>query len=82
MTCMTTKRQFEAVNPAVAVLKNGRFAYRVECPWLGKNGKTLYAFKFCGQEAYNRYLEREESAETESERELSDPLPENAESES
>ena len=82
MTCMTTKRKFEATNPYVAVLKNGRYAYRVECPWQGKNGKTLYAFKFCGQDAYTRFLEREEKEGEESEHELSDTVPENAEQKS
>ena len=34
------------------VLRNGRYAYRVKCPWEGKNGKQLYAFKFASMEAY------------------------------
>ena len=55
MTCMTTKKQFDVDNPPVVVLANGRYAYRVPCPWEGKNGKELYAFKFCSSEAYRRY---------------------------
>ena len=56
MTCMTTKQKFEVENPTVVVLKNGRYAYRVECPWEGKNGKVLHAFKFCSLEAHKRYI--------------------------
>ena len=55
MMCLTTKKKFEAENPAVVVLRNGRYAYRVKCPWEGKNGKELYAFKFCSQAAYRKY---------------------------
>lgn len=57
MTCMTTKQKFDVSNPTVVMLKNGRYAYRVKCPWEGKNGKELHAFKFCSAEAYNRYME-------------------------
>lgn len=63
MTCMTTKQKFDVEDPPVVVLKNGRFAYRVECPWKGKNEKTLTAFKFCSSEAYDRYLERHPEVE-------------------
>ena len=55
MMCMTTKKSFEAENPEVVVLRNGRYAYRTECPWEGKNGKKLTAFKFCSTEAYEKY---------------------------
>ena len=55
MTCMTTKQKFEVVNPPVIVLANGRFAYKVKCPWQGKEGKDLYAFKFCSAEAYSAF---------------------------
>ena len=58
MTCMTTKNKFEVENPTLVVLSNGRFAYREKCPWLGKNDKDLYAFKFCSSAAYQRYLAR------------------------
>ena len=58
MTCMTTKKKFEVENPPVVLLANGRFAYKVECPWKGKNERTLHAFKFCSADAYHRHLER------------------------
>ena len=58
MTCMTTKQKFDVDDPTVVVLSNGRYAYRVECPWEGKNGKRLFAFKFCGLDAYERHLKR------------------------
>ena len=60
MTCMTTKQKFEVEDPPVVMLKNGRYAYRVECPWKGKNDKVLSAFKFCSVAAYERYREKEE----------------------
>ena len=31
---MTTKQKFEVENPPVIVLRNKRYAYRVECPWI------------------------------------------------
>ncbi len=65
MTCMTTKQKFEVENPPVVVLSNGRYAYRVKCPWEGKNGKELHAFKFCSAEAYARYTKMQEQAEQE-----------------
>ena len=58
MTCLTKKQKFDVENPPVVVLANGRFAYRVKCPWTGKNDKELFAFKFCSGEAHKRYLER------------------------
>ena len=61
---MTTKKKFEIENPPVIVLANGRFAYKCECPWKGKNGKDLTAFKFASAEAYKKYddfLKQEES---------------------
>ena len=61
MTCMTTKQKFEVEDPAVVMLANGRYAYRVRCPWDGKNGKELFAFKFCSAAAYKAFHEREES---------------------
>ena len=57
MTCMTTKKKFDVEDPEVVVLKNGRFAFRVKCPWEGKNGKELYAFKFASATDYERYME-------------------------
>ena len=62
---MTTKQKFEVENPNVVVLSNGRYAYRVKCPWEGKNGKELYAWKFCSLDAYNRYNKASEPAEQE-----------------
>jgi hypothetical protein len=62
MMCMTTKQKFEVENPQVVVLRNGRFAYKEKCPWQGKNGKELYAFKFCSQEAYTAYQKQKEGA--------------------
>ena len=58
MMCLTTKQKFEAVNPPVVVLNNGRFAFREMCPWKGKNGRDLYAFKFCSKRDYESYYER------------------------
>tara|TARA_B110000046_G_C12808870_1_gene320375 strand:+ start:373 stop:648 length:276 start_codon:yes stop_codon:yes gene_type:complete len=66
MTCMTTKQKFDIENPDVIILKNGRFAYKCRCPWDGKNGKQLYAFKFCSRKAYedsHTQIERPESPE-------------------
>ena len=60
MTCMSTKKKFSVPRDEieVVVLKNGRYAYRAPCPWTGKNGKDLFAFKFCSVEAYVSYLAR------------------------
>jgi hypothetical protein len=55
---MTNKQKFEVANPEVIVLRNGRYAYRCECPWKGKNDKTLYAFKFCSVKAYQEHAAR------------------------
>lgn len=63
MTCMTTKNKFDVLNPTVVVLANGRFAYKEKCPWVGKNEKELYAFKFCSAAAYQRYVARTNSEE-------------------
>ena len=63
MMCLTTKQKFEVENPTVIVLANGRYAYREKCPWEGKNGKALYAFKFCSQEAYLKYKSRTQETE-------------------
>jgi hypothetical protein len=58
---MTTKTKFEVEGPEVVVLNNGRYAYRAECPWEGKNGKKLTAFKFCSGENHREYVESQES---------------------
>lgn len=63
MTCMTTKKKFEAEDPPVVVLDNGRYAYRVECPWTGKNDKVLYAWKFCSKEAFEAFTARQAAPE-------------------
>jgi len=55
MTCMTTKQKFDCDEPDVVVLANGRYAYKVKCPWEGKAGKELYAFKFCSAAAHARF---------------------------
>ena len=56
MTCLTTKQKFDVDNPPVIVLANGRYAYKVECPWKGKNDKVLTAFKFCGKKQYEDFV--------------------------
>lgn len=63
MTCMTTKQKFEVEEPNVIVLANGRYAYKVPCPWEGKDGKQLTAFKFCSKAAYEAQCEREQEKE-------------------
>lgn len=63
MTCMTTKQKFEVEDPNVVVLKNGRYAFRVKCPWEGKNGKELHAFKFCSTAAFKEYEERQKTSD-------------------
>lgn len=55
MTCMTTKQKFQVDDPPIVVLGNGRYAYRAQCPWEGKGGKTLFAWKFCSKAAYEAY---------------------------
>jgi len=68
MTCMTTKKKFEVESPEVVVLRNGRYAYRAECPWQGKNGRDLVAFKFCSRQAhleYEKNAEQQDAAESE-----------------
>lgn len=66
MTCMTTKQKFEAEEPTVVILKNGRYAYKAQCPWVGKAGKELFAFKFCGAADYEHFSNQQsELAESE-----------------
>lgn len=66
MTCMTTKQKFEVEDPPVVMLANGRYAYRVRCPWDGKNGKELFAFKFCSAAAYKAYHKEPEEEDAQS----------------
>ncbi len=72
MTCMTTKQKFDVVNPPVVVLANGRYAYRVKCPWEGKNGRELYAFKFCSAAAYQAYTASQSEPTSEGEHQSSE----------
>ena len=65
MTCMTLKQKFEVENPTVVVLSNGRYAYRAECPWRGKNDRQLFAYKFCSAAAYEKFIERQNGARSE-----------------
>lgn len=58
---MTKKQKFEVDSPNVVVLKNGRYAYKTLCPWQGKNGKDLYAFKFCSVDAWEEFKSRKET---------------------
>lgn len=58
---MTTKKKFDVVDPEVIVLRNGRYAFRAECPWEGKNGKKLAAFKFCSAKAHQEYESKKAS---------------------
>ena len=80
MTCMTTKQKFDVTDPSVVRLANNRYAYRVKCPWEGKNGKELYAWKFCSLDAYNRYnkasepTEQEEAPEEPTDNTFSEPV--------
>ena len=62
MMCLTTKQKFDVEDPPVIVLNNGRYAYRCKCPWEGKNGKELYAFKFCSSAAFEAQNKQEENA--------------------
>ena len=67
MTCMTTKQKFEVEHPPVVQLANGRYAYRVECPWKGKTGQTLFAFKFCSKAAFEEWVEYQQEGTDEDE---------------
>ncbi len=56
---MTTKKKFDVEHPEVRVLKNGRYAFTAPCPWEGKSGKQLVAFKFCSAADYQTHLARD-----------------------
>ena len=63
---MTTKMKFDTTfdeGLEVVVLRNNRYAYRAECPWVGKGGKTLSAFKFCRKSDLDRYEIWKETSE-------------------
>ena len=62
---MTKKQKFMAENPTVVRLSNGRFAYKSKCPWEGKNGRELYAYKFCSIADYEHYVESTEEPSAE-----------------
>ena len=49
--------------PPVVMLSNGRYAYKVQCPWKGKGERLLFAYKFCSTEAYKTYQEQQEPDE-------------------
>ena len=72
MTCMTTKKKFDVVSPEVVVLKNGRYAFRAVCPWEGKNGKALVAFKFCSSKDNDAQNKRLQTDKPESEHDSED----------
>jgi hypothetical protein len=73
MTCMTTKQKFDVEDPEVIVLRNGRYAYRCPCPWEGKHGKQLFAFKFASAAAYTAYQDaQKEPEEAEMETQISE----------
>jgi hypothetical protein len=56
MMCLTTKKTFEVEDPEVIVLKNGRYAFRAQCPWKHDSGKLLYAFKLASKKAYEEFI--------------------------
>ena len=57
---------------AIGKLANGRYAYRVPCPWDGKNGKKLTAFKFCSAAAYKAWQAKSEHSDETGDREHSE----------
>lgn len=81
MTCMTTKKKFVVPNPEVSVLRNGRYAFTATCPWEGKNGKKLVAFKFCSAKDYQAHQDRNASTSKSEHMEESEHFRETAESE-
>ena len=71
MTCMTKKQKFDVPDDEVevVVLHNGRYAFRATCPWEGKNGRQLTAFKFCSKQAYVDFCERAKGQDVQDESE-------------
>ncbi len=72
MLCMTTKKKFDVEDPEVVMLSNNKYAYRCECPWEGKNGKKLTAFKFCTAAAFEDYQARHKASTSETEQETAE----------
>jgi len=66
-TCLTTKKTFEVEDPPVVQLANGRYAYKVPCPWTGKNGRALTAFKFAPKTAWDEQAARQVQVEEKAE---------------
>lgn len=62
MMCLTTKQTFEVDDPPVVLLGKVKksYAYRAKCPWPGKEGRELFAYKFCSKAEYERYLNSNE----------------------
>jgi hypothetical protein len=78
MTCMTTKKKFEVDGPEVVVLRNGKYCYKALCPWKGKNGRLLHAYKFASKAAWEEYrkgVESESECSEEAEDESSEHFP-------
>ena len=63
-TCMTTKKKFSVDEPEVRVLKNGRHAFTAPCPWDGKNGKPLNAYKFCSKADFETYAAKSQKEDS------------------
>ena len=63
MKCMTLKKTFECEDPEVILLKNNRYAYKAMCPWKGKHGNDLYAFKFASTQAYRDFMQKSRNRE-------------------
>jgi hypothetical protein len=73
---MTTKKKFEIESPEVVVLRNGRFAFKADCPWNGKGGKPLVAYKFCSAQDWKEYCGPSEKVVEEANEEESAIVPE------
>lgn len=69
MTCLTKKQKFSVENPDVIRLANGRYAFRCKCPWEGKNGKELYAFKFCSYKDWEAFVQQKQCDQNDEEEE-------------
>lgn len=70
MMCMTTKQKFDVEDPELVLLKNNRYAYKSTCPWAGKDGKVLTAWKFASRDAYyTKYPPTDDTGAAEAEEE-------------